>query len=74
MTRPARDRMLLAAALVAAAALMALPGGEAAAAGKKKKTPQPTAVPRPPDPFRATIPTAVRCPATLVAVRNMSGT
>ncbi len=44
-----------AAALAAVAFLTASP---ALAAKKKRKAPEPTAVPRPPDPFRVTIPTA----------------
>jgi len=53
--RPALRR-----AIASVAALALLAGGSAEAAKKKKKkpTPEPTAVPRPQDPYRVTIPTA----------------
>ena len=55
MTRAAAVRAILTAALVAA---VVFPVSSAHGAGKKKKrTPEPTAVPRPPDPNRVTIPT-----------------
>lgn len=58
MTRSAASFRILTAALVAAVAFPAVlaPPAEAAAK-KKKKTPEPTAVPRPPDPNRVTITT-----------------
>jgi alpha-beta hydrolase superfamily lysophospholipase len=51
-----RLRLRHAAAVGAAVALLAAP--PASAAKKKRKAPEPTAVPRPPDPFRVTITTA----------------
>jgi len=60
MTRTPSSRRLFTAALVAAVVLVALPGNdtEAAVRRKRRKKPEPTAVPRPPDPNRVTIPTA----------------
>ncbi|MGE5344354.1 MAG: alpha/beta hydrolase [Acidithiobacillales bacterium] len=60
MTRAPASGRLLAVALVAAVVLQGASAGDALAASKKKKRkkPTPTAVPRPPDPFRVTIPTA----------------
>lgn len=55
MTIPGSRLCRAAAALAAVAFLTAPP---AAAAKKKRKPPEPTAVPRPPDPFHVTIPTA----------------
>ena len=55
MTRPAASSRILTAALVAAVVFPAFSAEAAAAAKKKKKTPEPTAVPRPPDPNRVTI-------------------
>lgn len=49
-------RLRRAAAALAAVAFLAAP--PAAAARKKRRPPEPTAVPRPPDPARVTIPTA----------------
>ncbi len=51
-----RPRLRVAAAALAAVAFLAAP--HALAAKKKRKAPEPTAVPRPPDPYRVTIPTA----------------
>jgi alpha-beta hydrolase superfamily lysophospholipase len=51
-----RSRLRRAAAIGAAVAFLAAP--PAAAAKKKRKAPEPTAVPRPPDPYRVTITTA----------------
>lgn len=54
-----RSRPRCAAAALAAVAFLAfLTAAPADAAKKKRKTPVPTAVPRPPDPFRVTIPTS----------------
>jgi len=56
-----RNRDVAAAILaVTAVGMLVAPGGgaEAASRKKKRKTPEPTAVPRPPDPNRVTIPTA----------------
>jgi alpha-beta hydrolase superfamily lysophospholipase len=50
------SRLSRAAAALAAVAFLAAP--PAAAAKKKRKAPEPTAVPRPPDPFRVTLTTA----------------
>lgn len=50
------SRLRRAAAALAAVAFLTAP--PAAAAKKKRKAPEPTAVPRPPDPTRVTIPTA----------------
>jgi alpha-beta hydrolase superfamily lysophospholipase len=51
-----RFRLRRAAAALAAVAFLTAP--PAAAAKKKRKTPEPTAAPRPTDPFRVTIPTS----------------
>ncbi|MCE7960066.1 MAG: hypothetical protein DYH06_19335, partial [Acidobacteria bacterium ACB2] len=62
MTAVSRPRLQRAAALGAAALLLgALLAPDAGAATKKKKrrkAPTPTAVPRPPDPFKVTFPTS----------------
>ncbi len=59
MTRVPSSERLLAAALVAAVVFSGASAKNADAASKKKKRkPEPTAVPRPPDPNRVTIPTA----------------
>ncbi|MFI5180173.1 MAG: alpha/beta hydrolase [Thermoanaerobaculia bacterium] len=57
MTRRAAPHRILAAALVAAVVVPSLVARPAAAAKKKKRTPEPTAVPRPTDPYRVTIET-----------------
>jgi pimeloyl-ACP methyl ester carboxylesterase len=55
VTRPVASTRILTAALVAAVVFPAFSAEAATAAKKKKKTPEPTAVPRPPDPNRVTI-------------------
>ena len=58
MTLRTVSRRFPTAALVAAVAFLAFSSPPAEAAKKKKKPPEPAAVPRPPDPWRVTIPTA----------------
>ena len=60
MTRASSSGRLLAAVLAAVVVFLAVPAGKAEAASKRKrrKKPTPTAVPRPPDPNRVTIPTS----------------
>ncbi len=53
-----RSRLRRAAAALAAVAFLAAPPADAAKKKRKHKEPEPTAVPRPPDPFRVTITTA----------------
>ncbi len=53
-----RFRLRRAAAVWAAVAFLAAPPAAAARKKRKRKPPEPTAVPRPPDPYRVTIPTA----------------